>query len=158
MRWIFPVFLALFLSSTAPAGDVLAKDSSPHSGFQVIETKRAFDDFTASLTASIKKNKMGLVAQACANCGAKSIGVTIPGNRVFMIFRPDFAVRMLEASEAAGIEAPIRLYVTEQPDGAARLSYRLPSHTFGDYQIAALDELGAELDVIVARIVEDSLK
>lgn len=158
MRWILPVFLALLLSPAAPAGDVFAESASPHSGVQVIETKQPFSAFTERLTAAIKKNKMGLVAQACANCGAKSIGVTIPGNRVFMIFRPDFAVRMLKASEAAGIEAPIRLYVTEQPDGAARLSYRLPSHTFGDYKVAALDELGAELDVIVARIVEDSLK
>ena len=60
---------------------------------------------------------MGIVAQACADCGANAIGVTIPGNRVIMVFRPDFAVRMLDASVAAGIEAPLRLYVTERPDG-----------------------------------------
>ena len=101
---------------------------------------------------------MGLVAQACANCGAKSIGVTIPGNRVFMVFRPDFAVRMLAASEAAGVEAPLRLYVTEQPDGTAHLSYRLPSHTFGDYQLEELDKLGGELDLILAQIVKDAVK
>lgn len=157
MRWILPIFLALLLSPASLAGDAWAA-SSPHSGVQVIETKQPFDAFTKRLTAAIKKNKMGLVAQACANCGAKSIGVTIPGNRVFMIFRPDFAVRMLKASEAAGVEAPIRLYVTEQPDGSAHLSYRLPSHTFGDYKVAALDELGAELDVIVDQIVQDSLE
>lgn len=158
MRWILPMFLASFLSVAALASEARAAPYSPHSGVQVVETKQPFNAFTERLTAAIKKNKMGLVAQACANCGAKSIGVTIPGNRVFMIFRPDFAVRMLKASEAAGVEAPIRLYVTEQSDGSARLSYRLPSHTFGDYNVAALDELGAELDVIVAQIVHDSLK
>ena len=158
MRWILPMFLASLLSFAAPASDTRAASYSPHSGVQVVETEQPFTAFTERLTAAIKKHKMGLVAQACANCGAKSIGVTIPGNRVFMIFRPDFAVRMLKASEAAGVEAPIRLYVTEQPNGNARLSYRLPSHTFGDYKVAALDELGAELDIIVARIVEDSLR
>ena len=96
------------------------------------------------------------LAQACATCGAKAIGVTIPGNHVVMIFHPKFAVRMLKASVAAGIEAPIRLYLTESKDGTARLTYRLPSHTFGAYQVKALDVMGQELDGIVAKIVADA--
>ncbi|WP_282609874.1 DUF302 domain-containing protein [Pelagibius sp. Alg239-R121] len=158
MRWILSMVLAFFLNYALLESNVQAASSSPYSGFQVVQTTQPFNSFAEQLTAAIKKNKMGLVAQACANCGAKSIGVTIPGNRVFMIFRPDFAVRMLAASEAAGIEAPLRLYVTEQADGNAQLSYRLPSHTFGDYNVPELDKLGAELDVIIAQIVNDALK
>ncbi len=101
---------------------------------------------------------MGVVGHACATCGAKNIGITIPGNRVIMVFNPHFAVRMLKASEAAGIEAPLRLYVTEQADGKARLIYRLPSHVFGAYEIGALDAMGKELDGIVATIVEQAMK
>ena len=101
---------------------------------------------------------MGLVGNACATCGAKNIGVTIPGNRVMMIFNPHFAVRMLKASEASGIEAPLRLYITEQPNGTARLTYRLPSHVFGAYKVPALDEMAKELDVIFASIVGQATK
>ena len=36
-------------------------------------------------TMASSSNKMGIVGNACATCGAKSIGVTIPGNRVIMI-------------------------------------------------------------------------
>ena len=149
---------ASLVCCVTPLEGLKAAPYSPHSGVKLIETEIPFDSFVDRLTGSISKNKMGLVAQACANCGAQSIGVTIPGNRVFMVFRPDFAVRMLAASEAAGVEAPLRLYVTEQPDGTARLSYRLPSHVFGAYEVAELDALGAELDVILARIVEDALQ
>jgi uncharacterized protein (DUF302 family) len=39
-----------------------------------------------------------------------------------LVFRNDYAVRMLEASIPAGIEAPLRFYVTENPDGQTRLS------------------------------------
>ncbi len=124
----------------------------------MIETGTPFAAFVDKLTAAVSANKMGIVAQACADCGAKSIGVAIPGNRVIMVYRPDFAVRMLKASVASGIEAPLRLYVTERPDGSARLTYRLPSHVFGAYQVAALDEMGKELDVIVAKIVADATK
>ena len=136
---------------------VKAENPTPYSGTKVIETGQPFDAFINKLTAAIKANKMGIVGNACATCGAKKIGVTIPGNRVIMIFNPHFAVRMLKASEAAGIEAPVRLYVTEQPNGKARLTYRLPSHLFGAYKVLALDEMGKDLDAIIARIVKQAL-
>jgi len=96
---------------------------------------------------------MGIVAEACATCGAKAIGVTIPGNRVIMIFNPHFAVRMLKASTAAGVEAPLRLYVTENTDGTARLSYRLASHVFKPYDVHALNDMAKELDAIIENII-----
>ncbi len=136
---------------------VKAENPTPYSGTKVIETGQPFDAFIKKLTATIRSNKMGIVGNACVTCGAKAIGVTIPGNRVIMIFNPHFAVRMLKASEAAGIEAPVRLYVTEQPNGKARLTYRLPSHLFGAYKVLALDEMGKDLDAIIARIVKQAL-
>jgi uncharacterized protein (DUF302 family) len=73
-----------------------------------------------------------------------------------MAFRNDLAVRMLEASVAAGIEAPLRLYVTEDADGTAKLTYRLPSAVFAPYRHPELDRLAAELDVLFARIAADA--
>ena len=101
-----------FLVVTLMAWPVKAENPTPYSGTKVIETGQPFGAFIEKLTAAIKANKMGIVGNACATCGARSIGVTIPGNRVMMIFNPHFAVRMLKASEAAGIEAPLRLYIT----------------------------------------------
>ena len=135
---------------------MLAENPTPYSGTQVIDTGKPFDPFVEALKGAIQANGMGIVAEACATCGAETIGVTIPGNRVIMIFNPRFAVRMLEASEAAGIEAPLRLYVTEQPDGTARLTYRLPTAVFGAYENDMLDAMAAELDAIVAKIVAES--
>lgn len=149
---VFLVFAALVLLS-APGS---AENAAPYEGTQVIDTGKPFAQFVDDLRNAIKTNKMGIVAEACATCGAKSIGVTIPGNQVIMVFRPDFAVRMLEASEAAGIEAPLRLYATEQSDGTARLTYRLPSRVFGVYEVAELDAMAAELDQIFAKIVKDA--
>ena len=77
---------------------------------------------TSSLPKAVAKNKMGVVAKASATLGAKKIGVTIPGNMVVMVFHPKFAVRMLEASVPAGIEAPLRFYLTETTDGTTTLT------------------------------------
>ncbi|MCZ7654610.1 MAG: YeeE/YedE thiosulfate transporter family protein [Rhodocyclaceae bacterium] len=70
---------------------------------------------------------MGLVASASASRGAAARGVKIPGNMVLMVFRNDYAVRMLAASVAAGIEAPLRLYLTENADGSTTISYVRPA-------------------------------
>jgi uncharacterized protein (DUF302 family) len=73
------------------------------------------------------------------------------------VYHPRFAVRMLKASVPAGIEAPLRFYITENPDGTATLTYRKPSATFAPYKSEALDEMAKELDVIFAGIASDAV-
>ena len=71
------------------------------------------------------------------------------------MFRNDFARHMLSASIAAGIEAPIRFYLTENPGGTATLSYKKPSFVFSPYfgeGKGALKKLAKELDAIFAKI------
>ena len=84
----------------------------------------------------------------------------LDGNRVVGVFRNDFARRMLAASLPAGIEAPVRFYVTENADGTGSLSYRLPSAVFAPYFAAEGGDLRAvagELDIIFARITADAI-
>lgn len=133
--------------------------AAPYTGTIEMKTAKTYSALVKSLTAAIKANKMGLVAKASATVGAKSIGKTIPGNMVIMVYRPDFAIRMLKASVPAGIEAPIRYYITENPaTGKATLTYRTPSSVFNPYKNAALDAMAKELDVIFAKIARDATK
>lgn len=116
-----------------------------------------FDTLVTRVEAAIVEQKMGLIARASASVGAAGRGIKIPGNAVLMVFRNDYAVRMLQASVPAGMEAPIRLYVTENPDGTASLSYRSPSAVFAPYQSEKLNEMAAELDPIFERIVQTAV-
>ena len=150
---LFGVVMLVWGLALVPVSE--AKDPSPR---VVMETKKPFSTFTEDLEQAIKKNKMGLVARASAQAGAASIGVTIPGNQVFMIYRPDFAVRMLKASIEAGFEAPIRVYVVEQSDGTAKVSYIKPSDVFAGYENAELNEMAKELDVLFAAILRDAMQ
>lgn len=120
-------------------------------------TRQSFDTVVQRLEKSITDNKMGLVAQASASKAAAGRGVKIPGNAVLMVFRNDFAVRMLQASIAAGFEAPLRIYVTEDADGTTTVAYRTPSTVFSPYRNAELDRLANDLDPIFERIVKDAL-
>jgi uncharacterized protein (DUF302 family) len=153
-------FLALLAALVLGAPFAARADvAAPYPGTNVIETSKSYGALVKSLTAAIKANKMGLVSKASATAGAKSIGKTIPGNMVLMVYRPDFAVRMLSASVPAGIEAPIRFYITKNPaTGKANLTYRTPSSVFNPYKNAELDKMAVELDVIFAKIAADATK
>jgi len=152
-RRIAAILVLVLAVALGSVGAVRAASPTPYSGMEMVATGKPFAAYLAALEAAVTANGPGIVARACADCGAKSIGVTIPGNRILMVFAPRYAVRMLAASVPAGIEAPLRLYVTEQPDGTAKLTYRLPSHVFGAYADPELAELGEELDQVFAAIV-----
>jgi len=147
------LLFALLLALAAPS-TVLAENVTPYSGTQVIDTGKPFKPYVAALRDAIKANGFNMVGLACANCAIKSVfKETVPGNRVFLFFRPDYARRMLQSSTAAGIEAPIRVYVTESAAGTATVTYRLPSHVFGAYEVADLTAMGMELDAHVESIL-----
>ena len=145
--------LAVPVAANAQKGDT----EYPFSGTRTVTTSQPFDAVVTRLEKAIEANKMGLVAQASASRGAASRGVKIRGNMVLMVFRNDYAVRMLQASVPAGIEAPIRLYVTENADGSASLTYRSPTAVFAPYGNRKLDEMAKELDVIFQNIVRDAI-
>ena len=129
-------------------------------GWTVVPTSHDYKTLTGRVTAAAKRHKIGIVARASATVGTRKVlGKEIPGNMVIGLYPPRFAVRMLEASIAAGIEAPIRVYVTENTDGTATLSYKHPGHVFAPYMDEGGDKLKAlaeELDALFAALVEDA--
>ena len=138
--------LALQASPALAEGDGRHEIHSPHRFAQLQER----------LTQAVARHGMAVVASASASQGAAARGVTIPGNAVVMVFRSDYAVCMLEASVPAGIEAPLRYYLVENPDGTSTLSWRTPSATFAPYRSTKLDELARELDPVFEAIARDA--
>jgi uncharacterized protein (DUF302 family) len=57
----------------------------------------------------------------------------------------------------AGIEAPIRIYVTESANGKVTVTYRSPTSIFAPYENAELDALARELDLVFSRIVNEAI-
>ena len=105
------------------------------------------------LNQAVKANELFVVNRANAKRGAKTLGKDVPGNMVLGVFAPVFAVRMLEASVEAGFEAPIRIYVTEDPKGKVTVSYVKPTALFAHYKNKKLDAMAKELDALFAKIV-----
>ncbi|HUE45958.1 MAG TPA: DUF302 domain-containing protein [Aestuariivirgaceae bacterium] len=135
---------------------VSAQSDDPLAGTVTLESSRSFEELRTSLEEAVEANEFAVVTTASASAGAESRGLTIPGNLVVGVFRNDYAVRMLEASVPAGIEAPLRFYVTENADGTASLTYREPTAIFAPYNVPELDAMAAELNPIWQRIAEEA--
>ncbi len=133
-------------------------EMKPRPGWSVTPTDKTYSELIDDLKSAVKAHKFGVVTQAGPTAAAKRRGISIPGNRVIGVFNNVYAVRTLNASTAAMIEAPIRFYVTENPDSTATLSYKLPSTVFTPYMedAAELKSIAAELDTTFSSIAADA--
>lgn len=152
MRYL--ILLAILFAGAANA------DPKKREGWRIHPTEYAYKVLIDRVKAATKANKMGVVTQAGPTGAAKNRGIDIPGNRVIGVFNNRFAVEMLSVSESAMIEAPVRFYVTEQPDGSATLSYKTPSHVFEPYADDSPEvmKIAARLDEIFARIAAEATR
>ena len=158
-----PLLAALLLApmlAVVLAAPPAKAEMEPRLGWEILPSTSSYQDLIARLDQAVKDNKMAVVTRASATAGAKKVlDKTIPGNMVVGVYHPRFAVRMLEASIPAGIEAPIRFYITENKDGTATLSYKTPSIVFTPYSAGndALIQLAGELDEVFAAIAKQAV-
>lgn len=153
MHRLMTALILIAFTQTAQA------EMAPRDGWSVTPTTKSYDQLISDVKSAAKANKMGVVTQAGPTGAAKNRGITIPGNRVIGLFNNVFAVNVLNLSTAAMIEAPIRVYVTENADGTGTLSYKLPSTVFAPYMDEAgpgLTEIAGQLDTIFAAISDQA--
>ena len=129
---------------------VLAGSVEPRDGWVVHDTEHSYSDLLERARSAVKTGGMVVVTEAGPTQAAARRGVEISGNRVLGIFHNTYAVQIIRLSVPAMIEAPIRMYVTEDEDGTATLSYKKPTFVFEPY----MEEGGAELQEIAWKLDE----
>jgi uncharacterized protein (DUF302 family) len=127
-------------------------------GYRVLKSKHTFAELQDRIKNAAELHKMAQVTRASASDGAKASGVVIKGDAVIGIFRNDFARRVLSANIDAGIEAPIRLHLVEEPDGTSTVRYYSPTSVFGNYTGSELKLVATELDAIISAIVQQAVE
>ena len=151
-----PRLRALLIGLLLTTAAFSAQAAMGYPGTHTDTTRYRYPVLLQRLIAAVKAHHMVVVARVSASRGAAVRGIKIPGNAVVMVFRNDFAVTMLKDSVSAGIEAPLRIYVTANRHGTADLTYRTPSAVFAPYHNPALNRLARTLDPILAAIVRSA--
>ena len=150
------ILLLVLLALPARADGVA--DMAPRDGWVVRDVDLSFDAAADAVRAAAEGAGLVVVTQAGPTGAAASRGIEIPGNRVIGLYNNDFAVRLLRLSTPAMIEAPLRVYVTEDADGTASVSHVVPSVRLAPYRAdsadpAAFDAVAAELDAAFAAVM-----
>lgn len=140
---------------------LVAEPLTQRPGWRLIDTDTRYAELVAAVKLAIPAHGLNVVTEAGPTAAAAKLGTTLPGNRVIGAFHASYAIRVLPLSTAAMIEAPIRLYVTEDADGTATLSWKTPTHVFAPYMDEggeALGAIAAELDTVFEAIAADATK
>ncbi|AHD09917.1 DUF302 domain-containing protein [Phaeobacter gallaeciensis] len=148
--------LALLQTAVVAAGPLTDRP-----GWAVHHTTKPYAQLVRDVITATKSQGLTVVTQAGPTKAAAARGITIPGNRVIGVFNNDYAVRVLRRSTAAMIEAPIRLYVTEDTDATATLSYKTATHVFAPYLTEGgqeLADIAAELDQHLEAIAQNAVQ
>ncbi len=127
-------------------------------GFQYSRAgKRPFEDVLIALRAAIEAAGMRVLHEIDPQKALAGAGQTIDGSRLLFFFHPDLVVRVMRADWSAMVEAPLKLVVTELPDGTVSVRMADPALAFGRYGNAALAALGRELAAACETIIGASL-
>ncbi len=129
-------------------------DDTPDTGVRVIDSSLPPDIFRARLVAAVTDNGLQVLDGACGKCSITTIDVAADDTEIITVYAPDLTLRMMQAGAAAGSDAPLRFYLTRQPDGTSRLTYHLPSQALAVFNAPDLKPVAEDLDRTFARIVE----
>jgi uncharacterized protein (DUF302 family) len=130
----------LAVASLPVRAEILAL-SSPHD----------FDATLARVERAVEAHGMFKIATASASRAAAGAGFALPGDAVVLVFRNDFARRILAARPEAGIEAPFIVHIRQTP-GGAMIAWKRPSAVYAPYAHPEIDAAARELDAIFAAI------
>ena len=146
----FRLFALLFLIITVGACQDNDKDNSVH----IILSDQPYDAFLSHLKIVITKNGFTISEGACGKCSIKTIDVPDKDTEIISVYRPDLALRMMQAGAAAGGDVPLRFYVTRRVDGTGQLTYHQPSQALAVFNAPKMKPLAEELDREFAKIVD----
>jgi uncharacterized protein (DUF302 family) len=119
---------------------------------QIIQSRDLYPVFVDRLKTAIAENGLKIAIGGCGKCSIKTIEVPEENTEIISVYRPDLSLKMMQAGAAAGGDVPLRFYVTQPPDGRARLTYHMPSHALSVFEAPKLKPIAEELDQVFDKI------
>lgn len=156
--WHIRLALVLVVLATATASMTSAHaDESepeavgPYPGTVSLASSYALTEAVRRVEKAVRANGLTLV-QTVNSGGRGQTGVS-----VILVSSSDYWGRILKLNQLAGMEMPIRIYVTDTGNRTSAVIYRAPSSIFALYDSPELDRIAIDLDQIFAKIVDDAI-
>jgi uncharacterized protein (DUF302 family) len=121
----------------------------PSKGFQV--SAFPFEETLERLRTALREEDLWLIHEIDPQMIVKRGGYLIGPTRQLLFFHPRFMVQLLHGNPHALVEVPMKVAITEWPDG--RVSVRHPEIESALAAYPGLASLGSELDGIYQRLM-----
>jgi uncharacterized protein (DUF302 family) len=118
---------------------------------------RSFEEVLTRLRKEIEGAGLRVLNEIDPQKAVQGFGRSMGGLRLIFFFHPKLVVRVLEMDWTAMVEAPLKLVVTELPEGTVSVRMANPIPAFSRYGNSALATFGKELAETCQRIVEASV-
>lgn len=120
---------------------------------------RVFSNHSAQTTIeklkeAITAEGMYLLCHIPASTNAARVGLDTPFHEVLEVFHPEYAARVWQEREDAGIAIPVRGHVYESASGRVHVDWQRPSVNLGLFPEPELARIGRELDPVFERITQ----
>ncbi len=111
----------------APTAAAAATASSPD-GLVTLVSSRSAKETMDRLEASVKEKGFGVVARVDHAAGATRVGKTLRPTELLIFGNPAGGTLLMECSQTAGIDLPLKALVWSDAAGKVMLSYNDPTY------------------------------
>jgi uncharacterized protein (DUF302 family) len=111
--------LAVALALLAPVAARADQDpaSAPAEGVLRAQSAYGFDETVSRLEADIAAKKIRFIAEIDQRDLATTAGIPLRASKLLIFGNPPLGVQFLTANPLAGLDWPVRMLVTQGPDG-----------------------------------------
>jgi uncharacterized protein (DUF302 family) len=125
-------------------------------GLITLPSTHDFETTLGRLLAALKEKSITVFARVDHAAGAKDVGLRLRPTTLVMFGNPLTGTPLMELSQIAGIDLPLKALIWEDADGTVRLSYNDPPwiaarHHLGDAAVKPIAGMAALLAALAQR-------
>ena len=136
----FPAVLLVALSAPLVARPVAAQASRV-----TVASQRSFDETVAQFKSAVAQGGMMVMAEVNQGNMLAMTGLKLKAT-LFLVGSPAVGKQVLEKDHGAGLYLPLRVYVYQEADGKAVISYDRPTVVLGQLGNGDIDMIAGMLD------------
>lgn len=112
-------------------------------GLLEVESERTALQTVEALREALQERELGIAIDLDHQAGAQGADLTMPASHLFVFGNPVLGTPLMQENLLTGLDLPLKMLVSEDDNGAVRLTYEGPGHLRQRFELSTVD---AQLD------------
>jgi uncharacterized protein (DUF302 family) len=102
--------------------------TSPENGIARLASRYSVDETVSRIEAILREKGIRLFVVVDHSGGAERAGLTMPPTKLVIFGNPKAGTPLMLETPSAALDLPLKLLVSQQPDGSVWISYNTPAY------------------------------